>query len=152
MSGRTTEERFHRARRDPGLAVLEGFHALKHALRFGAEVLEAAVVAPEGLSRLVAALAPDIEERLAAVAAEVVEPSAFARLAPRAPATGVLAIARRRTTSPAAVVEAPGPAPAVARIAPRHAGNLGAAVFMCDLPITRSDATRTVPRPPPSRG
>ncbi len=27
------------ARRDPGLAVLEGFHAVKHALRFGAELL-----------------------------------------------------------------------------------------------------------------
>src|ERR1700759_5046461 len=29
---------FRPARRDPALAVLEGFHALKHALRFGAEV------------------------------------------------------------------------------------------------------------------
>src|ERR1700730_9663025 len=32
--------RFGRARRDPSLAVLEGFHPLKHALRFGAELLE----------------------------------------------------------------------------------------------------------------
>ena len=45
MSDRTTEERFHRARKDPELAVLEGFHALKHALRFGAEVLQQLVVA-----------------------------------------------------------------------------------------------------------
>ena len=36
----STAERFHRARRDPELAVLEGFHALKHALRFGADILE----------------------------------------------------------------------------------------------------------------
>ena len=28
--------RYRAARRDPELAVLEGFHALKHALRFGA--------------------------------------------------------------------------------------------------------------------
>ena len=27
------------ARRDPGLVVLEGFHAVKHAVRFGAELL-----------------------------------------------------------------------------------------------------------------
>ena len=28
--------RFRTARRDPALTVVEGFHALKHALRFGA--------------------------------------------------------------------------------------------------------------------
>ena len=33
--------RFGRARRDPALAVLEGLHPLKHALRFDADVLEA---------------------------------------------------------------------------------------------------------------
>jgi len=128
MTGRTTEERFHHARRDPGLAVLEGFHALKHALRFGAEVLEAAVVEPEALSRLVASLAPDLEGRLPDAALEVVLPQTFARLAPRPPATGVIAIARRPVTLPAAVLTAPGPAPAVALVAPRHAGNLGATV------------------------
>jgi hypothetical protein len=33
-------EHFRRARRDPDLAVLEGFHALKQALRFGAEIVQ----------------------------------------------------------------------------------------------------------------
>ena len=32
--------RFRTARRDPELTVVEGFHALKHALRFGAELVE----------------------------------------------------------------------------------------------------------------
>src|SRR5262249_40488852 len=56
------------ARRDPGLAVLEGFHALKHALRFGAEVQEAATSDPEGLERLAGELAPDVASGLTAVA------------------------------------------------------------------------------------
>ena len=38
--------RFGRARRDPSLAVLEGFHPLKHALRFGANVLEVRLPRP----------------------------------------------------------------------------------------------------------
>src|ERR671916_75279 len=45
-------ERFLEARRAPDLAVLEGFHALKHALRFGAEILEA----PRHLGNLGAAI------------------------------------------------------------------------------------------------
>ena len=36
---------YRSARRDPGLVVLEGFHAVKHALRFGAEVVR--LVAPD---------------------------------------------------------------------------------------------------------
>ena len=41
-------QRFRAARRDRELAVLEGFHALKHALRFGAEIVEAVAVDPGG--------------------------------------------------------------------------------------------------------
>ena len=128
MSERTTEERFHRARRDPGLAVLEGFHALKHALRFGAEVLETVVVSPGAVARLVESLAPDLSERLPAADTRIVTPQAFARLTPRPPATGVIAIARRRLANPAEVLGAPEAAPVVMLVRPRHAGNLGAAV------------------------
>ena len=52
--------RFGRARRDPSLAVLEGFHALKHALRFGAVVHEVACRDRAQLARLADALAPDV--------------------------------------------------------------------------------------------
>jgi TrmH family RNA methyltransferase len=124
----TTAERFRRARRDPVLAVLEGFHALKHALRFGAEVLEVVAVAPDRLLRLTERLAPDLLERLPAAITEVVASEELARFVPRLPVTGVVAIAKRRTVSPASVLGAPGPAPAVALFEPRHAGNLGAAV------------------------
>lgn len=128
MSERTTEERFHRARKDPELAVLEGFHALKHALRFGAEVLETAIVSPDALGRLVESLAPDLSERLPSSDTRIVTPKEFARLAPRPPTTGVIAIARRRPAIPAGVLGATEPAPIVMLVRPRHAGNLGAAV------------------------
>jgi TrmH family RNA methyltransferase len=124
----TTAERFRRARHDPELAVLEGFHALKHALRFDAELLEVAAVAPDRLLRLTEALAPDLVERLPAAITGVVAPDELARLVPRPPVTGVVAIAKRRTASPASILGARGPEPAVALIDPRHAGNLGSAV------------------------
>ena len=52
--------RYQNARHDPALVVLEGFHALKHALRFGAEVLEAVTADPAAILALAEALAPDL--------------------------------------------------------------------------------------------
>jgi hypothetical protein len=60
--------RFGRARRDRSLAVLEGFHPLKHALRFGANVLEVACSDPAELERLAAELAPDLAAKLRGLA------------------------------------------------------------------------------------
>src|SRR5205809_479118 len=93
--------RFGRARRDPALAVLEGFHPLKHALRFGANVLEVVTRDAAELERLTAQLAPDLGERLTARAQQV-EPSLFEQLAPLTPATGVIALAERRPGDPVA--------------------------------------------------
>lgn len=119
--------RFRTARRDPGLAVLEGFHALKHALRFGAEVLEAVAADRERLSELAAELAPDLGgalvERTVPVAAEVV-----AELVPQAPRTGVVAIARRPAVDLGAVLADPQPQPLVLLEDPRTMGNMGACV------------------------
>jgi len=119
--------RFGRARRDPSLAVLEGFHALKHALRFGATVLEVLTSDAAELDRLAALLAPDLGERLSGLARQI-EPSAFARLAPLAPATGVMALAERPTSDPAAVLAARTPSPVVLLEDPRDLGNMGACV------------------------
>jgi TrmH family RNA methyltransferase len=56
-------DRVRAARSDPDLAVLEGFHALKHALRFGA-VVEAVVATDlDDLERLARELAPDLAGR-----------------------------------------------------------------------------------------
>lgn len=124
----TAAERYRRARRDPELAVLEGFHALKHALRFGAELLEASAIDVEELARLSRTLAPDLGARLLAAVTEAVTRAELARRVPRPPATGVVAIARRRVSTPEQALDPRNRASAVALLAPRHAGNLGAAV------------------------
>jgi TrmH family RNA methyltransferase len=119
--------RFRRARRDRELAVLEGFHALKHALRFGAEVLEAVAVDPGELGRLAGELAPDLSaslpERVNPVGEEV-----LAELVPQAPRTGVVAIARRPTVDLAMVLADARPAPVVLLEDPRSMANMGACV------------------------
>lgn len=60
MSARSWQATIQAARRDPGLAVLAGVHALKHALRFGATVLRIGSPDPDALHALLADLAPDI--------------------------------------------------------------------------------------------
>ena len=106
------------ARGDPGLVALEGFHALKHALRFGADVLAAATSDPDGLARLAAELAPDL------ALDGLVAPVAPAALGPRPHPTGVVAVARRPRFDPGAL----GPGPVVLLEDPRHLGNVGAVV------------------------
>jgi TrmH family RNA methyltransferase len=119
--------RFGRARRDPSLAVLEGLHPLKHALRFDANVLEAVTSDLDELDRLADLLAPDIADRVHAIARQI-EPEVFAQLAPLAPSTGVIALAERRSVDPAAVLAEQRPAPVVLLEDPRDLGNLGACV------------------------
>jgi TrmH family RNA methyltransferase len=119
--------RFGRARRDPALAVLEGFHPLKHALRFEAEVLTVAVRQGAPLDRLAAELAPDQAERMLELAREVSH-EVFAQLAPLPPTTGVIALAARPAVDPAAILADPRPAPLVLLEDPRDLGNVGACV------------------------
>ena len=110
-----------RARRDPGLAVLEGFHAVKHALRFGGELLGAWTADAGEIDELRARLAPDV-----VLAPEVVEHAALAAIVPRAQ---IVAVVRRPVQpDPDVLLAAPGPAPAVLLEDPRHLGNLGACV------------------------
>lgn len=86
--------RFREARSDPSLAVLEGFHALKHALRFGAELLEVRTPDPDALGALGVELAPDVAERLTALA-EPIPADVFERLSPSPVPTGVVGLGRR---------------------------------------------------------
>ena len=95
--GRAEHERavrFRTARRDPELTVVEGFHALKHALRFGAELVEAVAVDPPALEAMAADLAPDLAGQIAG-RVEAVDKETLADLVPLVPHTGVAAIARR---------------------------------------------------------
>lgn len=119
--------RYRTARRDSGLAVLEGFHALKHALRFGGEVVEAVAADPEGLRELAGELAPDLGDSLVERTAPVA-PEVLAELVPQAPRTGVVAIARRPEADVAAVLADRRSAPLVLLEDPRTLGNMGACV------------------------
>jgi len=128
--GRAEHERavrFRTARRDPDLTVVEGFHALKHALRFGAELEEAVAVDPAALEAMAAELAPDLAGQIA----DRVEPigkGELADLVPLVPHTGVAAIARRPWVDVAAALADPAPAPAVLLEQPRNMGNIGACI------------------------
>jgi RNA methyltransferase, TrmH family len=111
------EQQLAAARDDPGLVTLEGFHALKHALRFGADLVAAATADPGGLARLAAELAPELDlGRVRTVPA--------AALGPRPHPTRVLAIARRPPLDAAAL----GPGRVVLLEDPLHLGNVGAVV------------------------
>jgi TrmH family RNA methyltransferase len=119
--------RYRAARRDRDLAVLEGFHALKHALRFGAEIDEAVAADVDELERLAAELAPDLAEALPARVTPV-DWETIAELVPQAPRTGVVAIARRPPVDVAAVLAEGREAPLVLLEDPRTMGNMGACV------------------------
>ncbi|MGA9857350.1 MAG: TrmH family RNA methyltransferase, partial [Solirubrobacteraceae bacterium] len=108
-----------RARRTPGLVVLEGFHALKHALRFGAEILGAWTADADALENLRQRLAADIQ-----ISVEVVDVAALEAVVPRAQ---VVAVARRPSQPPPDTVLA-GPGHVVLLEDPRHLGNLGAVI------------------------
>jgi TrmH family RNA methyltransferase len=103
--------------REP-LIALEGLHALKHALRFGADVVDVLAPEPERVLALAAELAPDLElaGRIRRVGPE--------ELGPRPHHTGVLAFARRPPFDPAAL----GPGHVVLLEEPRHGGNVGAVI------------------------
>ena len=108
-----------RARRTPGLVVLEGFHAIKHALRFGGEILGAWTADPDALENLRQRLAPDVQ-----LPVEVVDVVALQAVVPRAQ---VVAVARRPSQpDPDTVLDGPGQV--VLLEDPRHLGNLGAVV------------------------
>jgi TrmH family RNA methyltransferase len=119
--------RFADARGDPDLVVLEGLHALKHALRFGARVAIACSPNPPAVLRLAQELAPDLSPQLAKLVQQTSR-TAFAALAPVPPPTGVIAIAARPAVDPAAILAEPPRAPLVLLENPSHLGNLGAVV------------------------
>lgn len=106
------------ARRERSLVVLEGFHAVKHAVRFGAELLGSWCADAVEIEGLRARLAPDV-----ALSPSVVPEAELAAVVPRAQ---LVAVARR--PAQIAPLAAPGSGPVVLLEDPRHLGNLGACV------------------------
>ena len=120
-------ERFRQARSDPGRAVLEGFHALKHALRFGASLELACAPEAAPITALASRLAPDLAGWLAQHLEPVPE-ELFRRLSPQPPKTAVMAIARRAPPDLERLFVPPCDAPVVLLEGPSHHGNLGAVI------------------------
>ncbi|KAK1180723.1 TrmH family RNA methyltransferase [Streptomyces sp. NBS 14/10] len=123
----TAVRRWHEAA--AGTVLLDGFHALKHALRFGAEVRIAVTSDKAAALALADDLAGDltavIEERLVEVSARTLRD-----LVPRAHPTQVAALAVRRDRR-GNLDELAGPsrsAPVVVLDNPRNLGNVGAVV------------------------
>ena len=108
-----------RARRQSGLVVLENFHAVKHAVRFGAGLLGAWTADADELESLRLRLAPDVT-----IDAQVVDAEALTAVVPR----GQLVAVARRPVQPDPDTVLAGPGHVVLLEDPRHLGNLGAAV------------------------
>ena len=118
-------EMVRRLRDDPGVVVLEGFHALKHALRFGAQVELALTSDPEQADALAASLAPDLTNDLRGLLQPVGEET-LALAAGTVPRTGIVSFARRPAVDLPAILD--GAAPLVLLEDPRHLGNVGAVI------------------------
>lgn len=106
------------------LVVLEGLHAVKHAVRFGAELVDVVTADAERLGVLARELAPDVAAELLARARE----GRLEELTASAVPTGVVAIARRPSPDAARVLAAGGDGPVVLLDGARHLGNVGAAI------------------------
>ncbi len=91
-------QQFLSARKNPELAVLEGFHTLKHAIRFGADIVDSVTPDKAKLLELVNELAPKQAQRVELTVREVTE-AEYRAAAPVPPRTGVLTIAKRKEYS-----------------------------------------------------
>ncbi|MFF4505555.1 TrmH family RNA methyltransferase [Streptomyces sp. NPDC001401] len=109
--------------------LLDGFHALKHAVRFGAEVPVAVTADRQAALALADELAPDVRDTLAGLLIEVPEPT-YQGLVPRPHPTAVAALAVRppRAANLEKLAHTPRTAPVVVLDNPRNLGNAGAVI------------------------
>ncbi|MET7850033.1 TrmH family RNA methyltransferase [Streptomyces avermitilis] len=109
--------------------LLDGFHALKHAVRFQARIPVAVTTDRRAALALADELAPDVRETLDALLAEVPEATLKA-LVPRPHPTAVAALAVRpsRAANLEALARTPRGAPVVVLDNPRNLGNAGAVI------------------------
>ncbi|NXY92930.1 TrmH family RNA methyltransferase [Streptomyces sp. BR123] len=141
MSEQTVRE-WHAAAEGGDLVLLDGFHALKHALRFGADVRVAVADDPGAVRALAAQLASDVEDDVA----RLVRAAELRTLLPRVHPTGVAALAVRPDAAEgrALLDRTPRTAPIVVLDNPRNLGNVGAVVrlaagFGATGVVTRGD-------------
>ncbi|MFI9767552.1 TrmH family RNA methyltransferase [Streptomyces sp. NPDC052415] len=109
--------------------LLDGFHALKHAVRFAARVPVAVAVDRQAALALADELAPDVRDTLAALLTQVPEET-YRSLVPRPHPTAVAALALRpsRAANLELLARVPRTAPVVLLDHPRNLGNAGAVI------------------------
>ncbi|MFD7260038.1 TrmH family RNA methyltransferase [Streptomyces sp. NPDC059874] len=142
QSPEETVRQWQEAAQAGDLVLLDGFHALKHALRFGADVRMVVADEPDAVRGLARELAPDVEEDVA----RLVRPAPLKKFLPRVHPTGVAALALRpdRAQGIAGLGRMPRSAPIVVLDNPRNLGNVGAVVrlaagFGATGVVTRGD-------------
>jgi TrmH family RNA methyltransferase len=118
--------RFYAAYRDTRLAVLEGFHPARHALRFGAALGLAVTYDREKLFKLADRLAPECIPGIEPVL-QVVGRERFTRLSQRSLSSPLLSICARPHHDIASVLDRR-TRPTVHLDRPRKPGNVGAVV------------------------
>jgi RNA methyltransferase, TrmH family len=109
--------------------LLDGFHAVKHALRFGAEVPVVLAGNRETVLNLALELAADLLPTLDELVVQVT-PAVLRELLPRVHPTGVAGIALRPDPAAASALlrALPRTAPVVLLDRPRNLGNVGAVI------------------------
>ncbi len=106
------------------LAIVEGLHAIKHALRFNAKAEHILVNNKGEVMALSKKLCPDISDQLEGVATEMGED--FNKLTSSIIRTGILGIFRKPPTSPKAINGS-----CVLLDDPRDLDNIGAVIRVC---------------------
>ncbi|MEV5901800.1 TrmH family RNA methyltransferase [Streptomyces sp. NPDC052127] len=109
--------------------LLDGFHALKHAVRFGAEVPVAVTADRRATLALADELAPDVRDALDALLTEVPEATYTSLVArPHPTAVAALAVRPSREANLERLGRAPRATPVVVLDDPRNLGNAGAVI------------------------
>ncbi|MFF0595871.1 TrmH family RNA methyltransferase [Streptomyces antibioticus] len=112
-----------------GCVLLDGFHTLKHAVRFGAEIPVAVTTDRRAALALADELAPDVRPRLDALLTEVPEAEYRSLVArPHPTAVAALAVRPARAAQLALLARLPRTAPVVVLDDPRNLGNAGAVI------------------------
>lgn len=121
----TWQQEVEQARLDASRVVLEGVHALKHAIRFGGAIQDVFSPDPERLLALLADLAPDVT---VPVPVQPVPASAWDVVTRGGLPSPSLALSSRPSIDVAAIVAPRGSGAVVFLDRPTHLGNVGAVV------------------------
>jgi tRNA G18 (ribose-2'-O)-methylase SpoU len=124
-----TISRWFKLAHDPSYVVLDGFHALKHAIRFEAAIPLMLTDDKVGAYDLASKLAPDISARFDTDLI-VLSKADLERIAPKPHPTRMTSLARRPTQSEiqSMLTRQPRVAPIILLDNPRNLGNIGAVI------------------------